>query len=215
MIVRRALLLAGAGLIARPAATASPIPPDSRLAFRMIRHDNDIGRHVLTFERRDDTLTVRVAVDAKVSFLSIPLVRYTHRLVETWHGGTLVSLVGQTDKNGDREWVNAQRNAEGLLVRGSATEPYIAPESAISVSYWNKRLLDGPMIGTEDGTLLRPKVTPPKPETIPLASGGAITADHYNLSGPFSADVWYDHADTWASLAFAVADGSVIHYERL
>jgi hypothetical protein len=215
MIARRALLLAGAGLATRSAATASPVPPDSKLAFAMIRNGNDIGRHVVTFDRRGDTLTVRVAVDAKVTFLSIPLVRYTLRVVETWRDHTLVSLTGDTDKNGDHEWVNAQRTGEGLVVQGSGTERYVAPESAIGVTYWNKRLLNGPMIGTEDGVLLRPKVTPPKPETIPLASGGAITADHYNLSGAFDADVWYDHADTWASLSFPIADGSTIHYERL
>jgi hypothetical protein len=28
-------------------------------------------------------------------------------------------------------------------------------------------------------------------------------------------DVWYDETNTWASLAFAVADGSDVHYERL
>ena len=42
-----------------------------------------------------------------------------------------------------------------------------------------------------------------------------IPADHYNLSGAFNIDVWYDRAGTWAGLAFTVADGSTVHYERL
>jgi len=215
MIGRRAVLLAGAGVVARPAAAALPVPPGNRLAFRMVRHGNDIGRHVVTFERQGDALTVRVAVDAQVSLLSIPIVRYTHRVVETWHGDTLIALVGQTDKNGDHEWMNARRTGEGLVVLGSGTARYVAPESAIGLTYWNKRILDGPMIGMDDGDLLRPKVALPKAETIPLASGGTIAADHYNLSGAFAADVWYDHTGTWASLAFAIADTSIIHYERL
>jgi hypothetical protein len=215
MIGRRAVLLAGAGVVARPAAAALPVPPANQLAFRMIRHDNDIGRHVVTFDRQGDALTVRVAVDAQVSLLAVPLVRYTHRVVETWHGDTLVGLTGETNRNGDHEWVNARRTEEGLVVLGSGTARYIAPESAIGISYWNKRMLDGPMIGLDDGVLLRPKVALPKAETIRLASGGTIAADHYNLSGAFDADVWYDRTGTWASLAFAVADGSIIHYRRL
>jgi hypothetical protein len=50
---------------------------------------------------------------------------------------------------------------------------------------------------------------------IPLASGTKIPADHYNLSGPFSVDLWYDRAATWASLALTAADGSTVRYERL
>jgi hypothetical protein len=52
-------------------------------------------------------------------------------------------------------------------------------------------------------------------ETVPLASGATIPADHYSLSGPFSVDLWYDQTATWASLALTAADGSTVHYERL
>jgi len=215
VIGRRTVLLAGAVIAARQAEAALPVPPDNALAFRLIRHGSDIGRHTLTFERHGDALTVHIAVDALVSLLSIPIVRYTHRAVETWRGETLVGLTGQTNKNGQHEWIDARRGSEGLVVLGSKTARYIAPKSAIGTSYWNKRMLNGPMISLEDGVLLRPKVAERRPEAIPLASGGTIPADHYNLSGAFNVDVWYDRTDAWASLAVAVADGSEVHYERL
>ena len=66
-------------------------------------------------------------------------------------------------------------------------------------------MLDGPMISLEDGVLLRPKVVERGAETIPLASGSTIPADHYNLSGAFNVDVWYDRTDTWASLALRLS----------
>jgi hypothetical protein len=208
-------MLACAGIAARRAEAALPIPPDHALAFRLMRHGNEIGRHTLTFETEGGTLTAQITVDALVSLLSVPLVRYTHRAVETWNGDTLVELTGETDKNGRRGWVNARRSGEGLVVLGSQTARYIAPERAIPTSYWNKRMLDGPMISLEDGVLLHPKVAEPAAETIRLASGGTIAADHYNLSGAFNVDVWYDRTDTWAGLAFSVADGSDVHYERM
>lgn len=215
MIGRRAVLAAGAGLIARPAGAALPVPPSGALAFRMVRHDSEIGRHTLAFEHQGDTLTIDIAVDAAVSLLSIPIYRYRHRLVETWQGETLSGLVGTTDKNGEREWVQAQRTAEGLVVLGSQTQRYIAPEGAIGISYWNRLLMEAPMISLEDGVLLHPTVTVLGAETIRLASGVAIAADHYRIRGTFKADVWYDRADTWAGLELTVADGSTIHYERL
>jgi hypothetical protein len=216
VIGRRAVLLAAAAaVVTRPVSAALPVPPGDTLAFRLIRHDNEIGRHTLTFEHQGDTLTVRVAVEARVTLLSIPIVHYTHRVVEVWQDGALASVTGETDKNGQHEWVNARRGNEGFVVLGSKTERYIAPEPAGSTSYWNKRLLDGPMISLEDGVLLRPKVVEQRVEPIPLASGGTIPADHYNLSGAFRVDLWYDRTDTWASLGLPAADGSYVHYERL
>jgi hypothetical protein len=215
VIGRRTLLLAGAGVAASQAEAALPVPPDSALAYRLIRHGSEIGRHTLTFERRGDALTVRIAVDARITLLSIPIAHYSHRAVETWQGETLVGLTGQTNKNGQQDWVDARRTSEGLVVLGSQTRRYIAPAQAIGVSYWNKRMLNGPMISLENGELMRPKVADRQTEPVPLASGGTIPAEHYNISGPFNVDVWYDRSDTWASLALDISDGSEVRYERL
>jgi hypothetical protein len=215
VIGRRAVLLAGVTLAARQAAGASTVPASNALAYRLVRHGSEIGRHTLTFDRQADALTVRITVDALVSLVSIPIVRYTHRAVETWQAGTLVGLTAETDKNGQHEWAKARRTSEGLVVTGSKTARYIAPDPAIATSYWNRRMVDGPMISLEDGVLLRPKVAIRHSDSVRLASGDMVTADHYTLSGAFAVDVWYDQTDTWAGLAFAVADGSSVTYERL
>lgn len=209
------MILAGAAATARQVVAGLPVPPGDSLTFRLLRGGSDIGRHTLSFEPQGDALTVRIAVEARVSLLSIPIVHYTHHVVETWQDGMLAAIVGETNKNGRIEWVRARRTPDGLVVQGSRTQQYIAPEPAIGTSYWNKRMLDGPMISMEDGVLLHPKVTALQSEVIPLASGRSVAAAHYNLSGSFNVDVWYDEASRWASLAFTAADGSAIHYERL
>jgi hypothetical protein len=215
VIGRRAVLLAGASLAARPARAALPVPPGGSLAFRMVRHDSVIGHHALTFEAQGEALTVRVAVDALVTFISIPLARYRHRLVETWRGDKLFGLVGETDTNGLHAWINARRADEGLVVQGSHGPRYVAPENAIGISYWNKHQLEGPMISTDDGELVRPRVDARGTESVRLASGAMIAAEHYSLTGSLEADVWYDRAGTWASLELTVRDGSTVRYERL
>ncbi len=215
MIGRRAILLAGATIAARPAAAALPVPPGNGLAFRMIRHGSEIGRHILTFERRGDTLTVRISVEAQITLLTIPVAHYSHHAVETWQGETLVGLNGQTNKNGEKQWVDARRTGEGMVVQGSQTARYIAPPQAIGITYWNKRMLNGPMISMDDGLLVRPKVAEVRAEAVPVASGGTIPAEHYNISGSFNVDVWYDNTGAWASLALDIADGSEVRYQRL
>lgn len=214
-IGRRAMLAGALGITAGRAAAAVKLPPGNVLAFRMIRHGGEIGKHVVTFVPQGDSLTVHVAVDALVTVLAIPIVRYTHRATETWHGETLVGVTGTTTKNGEHEWVSASRVHDSLVVTGSKTTQYTAPPPAIPTSYWNKRMLSGPMISLEDGVLLRPAVTQHPPEPLLLASGDSIPADHFSLRGAFDVDLWYDHSDTWASLAYTAMDRSTVHYERL
>jgi hypothetical protein len=216
MIGRRGVLLAGAGLaVGGAAAAALPVPPGDSIAFRMMRHGGQIGTHTLTFAQDGDALTVRIEVEALVTFASIPIARYQHHSVETWHGTTLVGLTATTNRNGRREWMNAQRGDDGLVVLGSQTKRYIAPDTAIPTSYWNKRMLDGPMIALEDGVLLKPKVADLRTDSVRLASGGMIAATHYNISGAFDCDLWYDDGRAWVGMALTVADGSEVRYERL
>lgn len=219
MIGRRGLLRAGALLVAPPALAAEaatlPVPSGDALGFRLVRHGSDIGRHLLGFTRQGDQLIVRISVDALVTFASIPIVRYTHRGVETWQGATLVALAGNTDRNGERNWMTATRTAEGLEIHSSKFARAVAPADTTGITYWNRHMLDGPMVSLEDGVLARPKITPRGPERVQLASGAAVPAEAYNLKGTFDVDVAYDMSQTWASLSFTAVDGSEIRYERL
>ena len=218
MIGRRGMLglaLGFAGFQETRPAAAVLVPPVGALAFRLIRNGSTIGRQTLSFERQGDTLIVRVVVDLRVEFLSIPVFRYTQRVVEIWRGDTLTSLTGETDKNGEHDWVNAHPTSGGLEVLGSKTERYFAPELAGTTAYWNKCTLDAPLISLEDGALLRPQLTVSRSEIVRVGNGDRIPADRYSLSGPFNIDLWYDQAETLAGAAMKVVDGSIVRCERL
>ncbi len=199
-----------------PAGIASlPVPPSHALAYRLIRHGDPIGSHTLDFQVQDDTLAVQIAVDVLVKFGPIPLVRYTHHATEIWHGGRLASLAAQTNRNGTHLSMSAHRVPAGLQVQGSGASPYIAPEDALPTTYWNASLLRVPMIGTQDGMLVHPRVTEKPIEPVRLASGAEAAAHHYSLTGDLVLDLWYSADASWMSMRFSVADGSVITYERL
>jgi hypothetical protein len=221
-IQRRALLVGAAacGLgwadRAMGAALSSlPVPPSGAMAFRLMRHGSPIGEHTLAFEQRGDTLTVAIAVDVVVSLGPIPLVRYTHRNTEVWQAGRLVGLAAQTNRNGTELHMAAHRDAAGLRVEGSGATPYIAPEDALPTTYWNARMLRVPMIGTQDGILVHPKVVEKPVEPVRLASGAETAARPYSLRGDLDLDLWYAGEGDWMSMRFTVADGSEIKYERL
>ena len=154
-----------------PGISSLPIPPTGSLAFRLLRHGTPIGSHSLDFTVRGDTLTVRIAADVVYAIGPIPLVRYSHRNTEVWQGGRLASLDAQTNRNGTHLFMSAHRTPAGLRVEGSGASPYIAPDDAMPTTYWNIRMLLGPMIGVQDGMLVHPKVTEKPIEPIRLASG--------------------------------------------
>jgi Family of unknown function (DUF6134) len=227
-IGRRILLLGGANLTGaaglyaamRPASAGSspwpaPAPKGNELAFKLIRHDSPIGNHTVKFDPQGDTLTIRIDVEVLVKLGPIPLVRYTHHSVEVWQNQRLAQISANTDRNGTRLAMSAQRTEEGLVVVGSGTQRYVAPENALPTTYWNPRLLVSPMIGTQDGMLVHPVVRDLGPDPVQVAGGSAIPATRYSLRGDLDLDLWYDQTRTWAGMEFSVADGSVIHYERL
>ncbi len=228
MIARRPLLLGGACLSAATGALAPgrlirgaaamqalPVPNGDALTFHLIRHDDNIGTHTIRFDQQGDTLTVKIDVEVLVKLGPIPLVRYTHHALEVWQNDRIQQLESSTDKNGTKLFMSAHRTAAGLSVVGTAAEAYIAPEDALPTTYWNRRLLAVPMIGTQDGMLVHPVVRDLGLDPVLVAAGARIPANRYSLRGDLDLDLWYDETHTWAGMQFSVADTSVIHYERV
>lgn len=216
MIGRRSFIIAGAAATcARGAKAGLPVPPEARLAFRVMRHGSCIGSHTLEFRTNGNGLEVDIAVDVRVWLGPIPIVHYYHRAREIWLGDRLVGVNSHTDRNGRELQMEAVRSGSALSVTGSGTRPYVAPSDAYATTYWRKASLFEPLIGTQDGTLNYPKIVEPGSDPIRLASGAQTEAKHYVLSGDMNVELWYDEADAWVGMRFEADDGSTISYERV
>ena len=198
------------------APTLPPVPPGDALAFRLMRHGSPIGTHTVQFQRLPDGMDVHIAVNVKVSFGPIPLVRYTHANIESWRDDELAGLVSHTDRNGTELHMRAWRARPGLEVEGTDTAQYVAPPRALPTTYWNSRMLYGPLIGTQKGTLVRPEVRELAIQHIPLANGQTVASRHFTVRAPdMNVDVFYDMNWVWSGLTFTVIDGSLISYQRI
>jgi hypothetical protein len=215
MIDRRRLILGGVALAAMPVfplGAALPIPAGNRLGFDILRKGAKLGTHVLTFEPGGSGLTVHIAVELTYKLLGVTLYHYRHRATEVWSGDQVTAIDCRTDDNGSPYQVTGRREAGGFAVTGTGTPRYIAPADALPATHWNRRELDGPWINTQNGHLIRPKITPQGVTSIPTANGGSIPARHYALSGEVQLDIFYDDRG-WAGLSF-VKGGAPIVYER-
>ena len=213
----RRLFLAGAGasLFGSRTAQASILaPPGNRLAFTVLREGKELGTHLLTFARNGEVWTIEVAIDLLVKLGPVPLFRYEHRATEIWNGASFASIEAQTNDDGARTTLRAQRGADSVLVDSSQQGKYEAPANALPSTHWNRRMLDGPFINTQTGQLMKSAVSPRGAGVVETASGRSLSVRRYEIAGPPILETWYDERLTWAGLQFKARDGSQIIYKR-
>ena len=65
-------------------ANASGIPEDGMLDFAILRNGEQIGRHLIRFERRGEPTIVQITADVDYRVAFIPLYIFRHTARETW-----------------------------------------------------------------------------------------------------------------------------------
>jgi hypothetical protein len=216
MIARRQVMAGALALLApwRAFGAALPLPPSDRLGFDVWLAKRKLGTHDLVFHRATDGgLVVDITVDIAFRVGPITLYRYTHQAQERWAGGEVIRLSTTTLDNGTRHRVEGHREASGLIIQPEGKPAYLAPADALPATHWNHRELDGPLINTQTGELLRPRIAPEGPGTVTTATGHALRVNRYALTGPIALTLWYDEAQEWAGLSFTKA-GAEVHYAR-
>lgn len=215
-----ALVLLGGNAMAEPAnegavVGAAPTPfavyDGAVIDFEVLRKGNPFGRHVLTFDRKEDgTLEVVSDVDLDVKFGPITAFKYRLDATETWRDGRLIKLSGKSNNDGDRGDVSAKAKDDVLVVDGTKFNGTL-PGSIIPSSHWNiKQVFSDRMLSTETGEVLDINVENLGPDTV-LVGGEEVEATKYRLKSDLTVDLWYDSANRWVKLAFEVR-GQDIEY---
>lgn len=220
MISRRSLIVATTivptveGYVQASPAIPLPIPPNDRIAFRIIRNGDVIGSHTLNFARTGEDVTISIAVDILVKFGPVPVFRYSHRATEHWRGDQFMAIESQSNNDGSPQFMKAERQSAGLVVVGSKTDRYTAPPHVFATTYWNKAALQNQVINSEDGRLFRVNPMQMDEDTVPVGSGSTLRARHFRLSGDLPLDLWYDGSGQWAHMIFTRSNSNII-YEKL
>ena len=196
------IVLSRRGLVGLAAAVSLPVPKGDRLAFDVYRNGSRIGRQTVGFHRAGKALTVTTGVELKVSLLGSTLFRYHGRIVEHWRGGRFEAAESHLDDDGTRHVVMARRVAHGVAISGDRVKSYTAPADALPLTYWNKAVLEGPMINMQTGHTDNPTVTPGGWFKWPAVPSGAVTAREYRLTGALRLAIYYNRAGTWSGLSF-------------
>lgn len=184
------------------AALALPVPQHDRLAFDVYRNGSKIGEQRLRFTRAGGRLRVDNHVALHVKLLAIPVFHYTAHIIEHWQDGAFHKASSVVDDDGRKIDLHLERRASGVAVSGNRVKPYVAPKDALPLTYWNKAMLDGPMINMQTGHTDTPDVTRVGWFKLQAEPSGTVTAAKYRLTGPIRLSVFYSPKGTWSGLDF-------------
>lgn len=224
------LILAAAGTATATASAAQDTPYGTSLSFIAYRNGEPIGRHSLSFQRNGQELKVATTIDLAVKVLGFTAYRYSHRAQETWNGDMFQALSSQTDDDGKKMTVQAQRTPAGMEVVRSAraetsqgasmdqglkrdgTVREIVPVELLPSSHWNFRQINqSALLNTQTGAKANVQITPMGREQIKTANG-TIAAMRYRYTGDVTKDQWFDDRGRWVKTSFTGSDGSKIEY---
>jgi len=192
-----------------------PVPAANTLAFRIMRDGTRIGTHALTFQKSVDALTVHVEVEISVYLGPIRLFHYNHKNVECWRAGRLESMDAATDYDGTPAFATLRREKSEIVAEGSSAARYTAPANVLAATHWNKAELGVPLVNPENGMLLRPIISNVGTDSVPLASGAIVPAQHFAWRDAETLDLWYGADGSWTALTAVTKTGTRLVYERL
>lgn len=210
MIARRALL-ATPLLGWSPAQAAMGVPPEGRLAFRVLRRGSEIGTHALTFSQQGEKLTVRIAVDMAVGLGPVTLYRYRLRVTEIWEGDRFASLESEANDDGTAQRVTARRQGVGVHVASIQGEVRM-PAEALPLTHWNMAVTRAPLFNPQTGLRMDLTATPRGMSTPPSAPAQSQPMRHFAFAGEASLEDWYDANGQWSGLRAVAKDGSIVTY---
>ena len=208
-----AAVLFSFGLPALPAASQEAARQDS-VVFDVLRDGSKVGEHRLVFEpQADDTLKVSVETAMTVKFAFLTTFRYEHKRVERWRDGTLESLAGMTNDDGEEYEVSIVRKAGYYSRTVNGAEEEIAGPVMVD-SLWSKdRLTAGKLFSAVSGDTYRVRSNVLGWETIE-AGGDAVKAEHVKLTGGIDRDLWYGPGGDLLKVQYEDAEGDTFEYVR-
>ncbi|RMD63565.1 MAG: hypothetical protein D6826_04600 [Alphaproteobacteria bacterium] len=222
VLLRRTVEVAAGGMLGGALGTAvgglRPVragpceifPPDGTARFLMRRGNRVIGRHDIRFARRNGRFIVRSDVRADIGNGGW---RFRHHAEEVWREGWLHAVVSDTDDDGRRYRVRAERrggifggtvNGTGFTVSG-----YLIPSSL----WHHDTIAVEALFDTVDARVKLVRSYDLGAMTVAVG-GRPVLARHYRQVGEIAREVWYDAGCRLVQVAFIARGGVPVTVER-
>ena len=183
----------------------------NEIEFDIYRNGKFIGKHIFTFNRKNDKLFVKSNINFKIKKLGVVLYKYKAVGTEIFKDGKLIEFKSKTNQNGKEKFVNLKigentYNIEGSSFRGEAPLDYMLG------TWWNHSIVKAKaQISAVSGRIIHQKVNFLGEEALEI-NGKKYKTLHFNFSSTdknlkknkkLNTDIWYDEVSLyWIKASF-------------
>tara|TARA_B100000029_G_C17483897_1_gene926508 strand:- start:642 stop:1325 length:684 start_codon:yes stop_codon:yes gene_type:complete len=182
-----------------------------RIEFDIYRNNNHIGKHIFSFNKKNDILEVESEINFEIKKLGVVLYKYHVKGTEYYKDGKLIKFNSKTNQNGKNKYVNLVTKENKLLIDGSSFKGEVSDEYLLG-TWWNHSIVKAEaQISAVSGRIIKQKVSFLGKEKLNLGNKTYNTL-HFNFSSTdenlskdkkLNTDVWYDEKTfNWVKASF-------------
>lgn len=186
--------------------------PGKDWRFRVFLDDKEIGHHHFHLTRDGAHEQLTTEANFEVSFLKIPLFRYSHKNVELWHSQCLKQIASSTDENGKQFRVEGATEGRAFQLT-TPTGDTTLPGCISTFAYWDKSFLKrSQLLNSQTGEYLDVDVEYLGEQAIRVRDTDT-PAHHYRLRTDHATiELWYSQDDQWLALQSTTRSGRLLRY---
>jgi len=183
----------------------------NRIEFDIYRNNKNIGKHIFSFKKNNDVLTVQSEINFKIKKAGITLYKYNVKGTELFENGKLMQFNSKTNANGKDKYVNLKRENDNFIINGSSYKGEASTDFLLG-TWWDHSIVKAKaQISAVSGRIINQNVTFLGKETIIIADKQYETL-HFNFSSTdeslsknkkLNTDVWYEEKTlNWIKATF-------------
>ena len=182
-----------------------------RIEFDIYRNNKNIGKHIFTFERNGERLSVVSEINFEIKKLGVVLYKYFAEGTEVFENGILIQFNSKTRQNKKDKFVNMKLEGDEYIIDGSSHKGNV-PSSYVLGTWWNHSIVKAKaQISAVSGRIIEQNVEFLGKEKIIVGEKTYETL-HFNFTSTdeklskdkrLNTDIWYEE-DTlnWVRATF-------------
>tara|TARA_B110000116_G_C16690614_1_gene515024 strand:- start:416 stop:1102 length:687 start_codon:yes stop_codon:yes gene_type:complete len=113
----------------------------NRIEFDIYRNNKFIGKHIFSFQKADDQMTVESEINFKIKKLGVVLYQYQVKGTEIYKDNQLIKFNSKTNQNGKDKYVNMSlNNDKEYIIDGSSYKGKTSSKHELG-TWWNHSIV--------------------------------------------------------------------------
>ena len=183
----------------------------NKLEFDIYRNNKFIGKHIFTFNRSEDNLTVESKINFEIKKLGVVLYKYLAEGTEIYKKGSLIEFNSTTNQNKKEKYVNMKLLDDKYDIDGSSYQGKASAEYVIGTR-WNHSIIEAKaQISAVSGRIIKQNVEFIGKETLNI-NGKNYETLHFNFLSSdkklskdkkLNTHIWYEEKTmNWVKASF-------------